>query len=74
MRPDVGAPVPEESKWTQKEGAFDPLVEDEEEQEIQKQQEQQELEQLDEEEEELMSVYRRGKRMMECEGGRTFMK
>ena len=60
----MGAPVTEETSWTQKERAFDPLVEDEEEQEIQKQQEQQELEQLDEEEEELMSVYRRGKRMM----------
>ena len=66
MTPDVGAPVTEESRWTQKEKAFDPLVEDEEEQEIQRQQQQQqqEMEDMDEEEEELMSVYMRG------EGGR----
>ena len=62
MTPDIGQPVTEESRWTQKERAFDPLVEDEEEQEIQRQQQQQqeELDQMEEEEEELMSVYMRG--------------
>ena len=69
MTPDIGQPVTEESRWTQKERAFDPLVEDEEEQEIQRQEQQQqeEEEEMDQEEQDLMSVYRRGERW---EGGR----
>ena len=69
MTPDVGQPVTEESRWTQKEKAFEALVEDEEEEEIQRQEEQQqqEEEEMDEEEQELLSVYRRGERR---EGGR----
>ena len=74
MTPDLGAPVTEESRWTQKERAFDPLVEDEEEQEIQRQQQQQqeELDLMEDEEEELMSVYMRGESGRE--GGRILMK
>ena len=67
----MGAPVTEETSWTQKERAFDPLVEDEEEQEIQRQQQQQEqeLQEMEEEEEQLMSIYMRGEREGGREGG-----
>ena len=37
VSPDIGAPVTEQSQWTQKEKAFDPLVEDEEKLDIQRQ-------------------------------------
>ena len=43
VSPDIGAPVTEEDPWTQKERAFDPLVEDEEVKEILQQEEEEPL-------------------------------